>query len=524
MNKKFFAALTSAAMLLSSTGVVAFAEEFDDADVITETDYAPGVTPEEPDTTDVITLKDAFDKNVLTDLRANYPEIFKTADGKDKAKLKKDLLKDVTTVTASGVEDTKGIDLLTGLTDLTLTDGSFNTLDLSANTKLKTLKVTNDGALTNVTLPSTTTLTSVTLSGNKALTAIDLSNVGMLETAILNNNALGALDTSNNPYLKTLNVNRNSLNVLDASKNYVLNSVKAANNGLYEATLPVSVTVVDLSNNKISALDFSNLTKAADLNVSNNMLKTLKVAGIAYTNLNVSNNHLATLNLKDASGTINVANQIVYFNDGDKAVSLKDYDEAFARKDVLKKADGKFDVTDGTIDADGVLKFAKDATSASYKYNTQNASVPMEVTLVGEVLMNRLYNPNSGEHFYTKDAHEKDVLVGLGWQDEGIGWIAPKSGAPVYRLYNPNAGDHHYTMSANEKDTLVGIGWQYEGIGWYSAESVAAPVYDHIEVYREYNPNAKAAGAHNYTVSEIENDALVSLGWIDEGRAWFALK
>ena len=77
--------------------------------------------------------------------------------------------------------------------------------------------------------------------------------------------------------------------------------------------------------------------------------------------------------------------------------------------------------------------------------------------------MHRLYNPNSGEHFYTKDTNEKNWLVSLGWISEGIGWIAPNSSDyPVYRLYNANGGEHHYTMNKAEKDMLVKVGWKYE--------------------------------------------------------------
>ncbi|MBQ9058112.1 MAG: InlB B-repeat-containing protein [Atopobiaceae bacterium] len=129
--------------------------------------------------------------------------------------------------------------------------------------------------------------------------------------------------------------------------------------------------------------------------------------------------------------------------------------------------------------------------------------------------MHRLYNPNSGEHFYTARTAERDMLVGVGWKYEGIGWIAPaKSNNPVYRLYNKNAGDHHYTMNKAEKDMLVGVGWNYEGIGWYSSETKAVPLY------RQYNPNARA-GSHNYTTNKAENDMLVSVGWRAEGIGWY---
>ena len=36
-------------------------------------------------------------------------------------------------------------------------------------------------------------------------------------------------------------------------------------------------------------------------------------------------------------------------------------------------------------------------------------------------------------------------------------------------MYNANGGEHHYTMNKAEKDMLVKVGWKYEGIGWYSA-------------------------------------------------------
>ena len=132
--------------------------------------------------------------------------------------------------------------------------------------------------------------------------------------------------------------------------------------------------------------------------------------------------------------------------------------------------------------------------------------------------MYRLYNPNSGEHFYTAVKAERDMLTKVGWRYESVGWVAPvKSGTPVYRLYNPNAGDHHYTTNAAERDMLTKVGWKYEGIGWYSAENAGrAPLY------REYNPNARS-GAHNYTLSKAENDMLVRVGWRYEGLAWYAV-
>ncbi|GAB2025852.1 hypothetical protein OfM1_19240 [Lactovum odontotermitis] len=142
------------------------------------------------------------------------------------------------------------------------------------------------------------------------------------------------------------------------------------------------------------------------------------------------------------------------------------------------------------------------------------ASLALAVSANADTQMFRMYNPNSGEHFYTAKEAERSKLMNVGWYYEGIGWVAPDSGAPVYRLYNPNAGDHHYTTNAYEKDELVKAGWNDEGIGWYSGGSV--------KLYRDYNPNA-IAGAHNYTTSLFEAQSLVKAGWNDEGIAWFGV-
>ncbi len=132
--------------------------------------------------------------------------------------------------------------------------------------------------------------------------------------------------------------------------------------------------------------------------------------------------------------------------------------------------------------------------------------------------MYRLYNPYTGEHFYTASPYERDSLSGIGWNYEGVGWVAPRqSNTSVYRLYNPYAGDHHYTTSAGERDALKAVGWNDEGVGWYSDDARGVPLY------RQYNPYA-TVGTHNYTASKVENDMLVSVGWNAEGIGWYGMK
>ncbi|MBQ8603250.1 MAG: phosphodiester glycosidase family protein [Oscillospiraceae bacterium] len=132
--------------------------------------------------------------------------------------------------------------------------------------------------------------------------------------------------------------------------------------------------------------------------------------------------------------------------------------------------------------------------------------------------MYRMYNPNSGEHFYTGSTIERENLVNSGWHYEGVAFHSPHKGEPMYRLYNPNVGDHHYTGSTVERDNLISAGWVYEGVAFNSAP---ASEINHPQ-YRLYNPNA-VSGAHHYTGSVEERDMLISAGWKYEGIGFYSV-
>ena len=135
---------------------------------------------------------------------------------------------------------------------------------------------------------------------------------------------------------------------------------------------------------------------------------------------------------------------------------------------------------------------------------------------VGTQAMYRLYNPNSGEHFYTASPVERQAVIDAGWNDEGIGWTAPTEGIQVYRLYNSFAGEHHYTSSEVERDALMAAGWALEEGGWFSDSAEAVPLY------RTYNSNAYANN-HHYTTDRGEFEILLSLGWRNEGIGWYGV-
>lgn len=169
---------------------------------------------------------------------------------------------------------------------------------------------------------------------------------------------------------------------------------------------------------------------------------------------------------------------------------------------IVKQSDGSVTVTDSEL---GEAK-----------------SVSPAVFAEGQVY--RLYNPHTGEHFYTKNPQERDALASMGWSyeaDQTTKTISAseEGAAPVYRVYNPNSGLHHYTTDKQEALMLKTLGWSYEGISLYAYDkhyTKGTPTY---RVYCPF-PDANGQNQHIYTTSIGEVGALVALGYIDEGIAW----
>ncbi|HEM6393081.1 TPA: hypothetical protein U2D41_000482 [Streptococcus suis] len=126
----------------------------------------------------------------------------------------------------------------------------------------------------------------------------------------------------------------------------------------------------------------------------------------------------------------------------------------------------------------------------------------------------RLYNKQNGEHLYTTDKNEKDVLFTQhGWGYEGEAWYAPDpgQGSPVYRLYNAGLQNHLYTTDTNEVKVLT------SKHGW-TLDNNEQPVFysgGSAKIYRVYNQALR--GLHHWTTDENEYTVLPRYGWQQEG-------
>lgn len=135
---------------------------------------------------------------------------------------------------------------------------------------------------------------------------------------------------------------------------------------------------------------------------------------------------------------------------------------------------------------------------------------PTVGTPSGSISIYRLHNPSTGEHLYTSDKHESDVLSSGGWEYEGIGWQAPQNGQSVYRLYSPVTRVHLFTTDENEVRVLSSQGWQVDNNGqplFYSGGNRS--------VYRLYNPTSRM---HLITLDMNEYTILGNQGWNQEGE------
>ena len=149
------------------------------------------------------------------------------------------------------------------------------------------------------------------------------------------------------------------------------------------------------------------------------------------------------------------------------------------------------------------------------------------VTVVGNtgdqtlIPIHRLYNPKNGEHLYTADTNEVNVLyTSRGWGKEGIGWYTTTSGTPVYRLYSPKFNNHLYTSDRNEINIITqSYGWVLDNV----INNVPQPVMyskGSTPIYRLYNP--KLSDQHHLTTDLNEYQIIPKWGWRQEGIAMYA--
>lgn len=128
-----------------------------------------------------------------------------------------------------------------------------------------------------------------------------------------------------------------------------------------------------------------------------------------------------------------------------------------------------------------------------------------------QVTMYRAYNPTADYHFFTISFPEFGNAVGNGYRDESSGRPGfavldnlTAESTSIHRMYNLNTGRHYYTLSDGERDFLVTVGWRFEKEEGFMS---ASPVMGATEIFRLYNRNS---GVHLYTENPAVKDSILA--------------
>jgi hypothetical protein len=214
----------------------------------------------------------------------------------------------------------------------------LNSLDVSDNTLLTTLKCNNNGLL-NLNTSGLTSLTYLDCSDNQRV-ALEINSFNVVTISILTfdflsnvaliyldcgRNELPSLDVSGNTLLNTLNCGWNSLTSLDVSANTELTNLDCRSNyviGVSPEGWPAGMSTLENLNvsanlalttlncgwNSLTSLNVSANTALTDLSCQYNQISTLDVSGnTALFMLECHNNQLTSLDVKNGNN-INMFN------------------------------------------------------------------------------------------------------------------------------------------------------------------------------------------------------------------------
>ena len=209
-------------------------------------------------------------------------------------------IRNVTYIDCRGKEinDLKGIEYFTALTNLGCSNNQLTALDVRKNTALTSLDC-RQNRLTVLDVSSNTALTHLDCGRNQ-LTALDVSKNTALTYLNCYSNQLTALDVSKNTELKSLNCSGNQLTALDVSSHTALTYLNCYSNQLTALDVSSNTKLISLDcyMNQLTALDVSKNTALTYLNCYSNQLTALDVSkNTELKSLNCSGNQLTALDV-----------------------------------------------------------------------------------------------------------------------------------------------------------------------------------------------------------------------------------
>lgn len=152
----------------------------------------------------------------------------------------------------------------------------------------------------------------------------------------------------------------------------------------------------------------------------------------------------------------------------------------------------------------------------------------------------RAFSHSADYHFFTTSKAEFDNAVAHDYRDETTnttGFLVyatdpHRDAEPLYRLYNLQSGQHYYTRNVNERNSLVNInpppesGTDTRTIGWRDEDTVgfisARPQPGMVEIFRLYNTNS---GTHLFVEDPQVRDGILAQFpgiWVEQSSLGYA--
>ena len=212
-------------------------------------------------------------------------------------------------VHSKAINDLKGIEYFTSITNLDCSYNQLTSLDVSKNTALTKLSCYSN-QLTSLDVSKNTALKEIDCSGNQ-LTSLDLSKNTELTRLKCNSNDLTSLDVSKNTKLVNLNCHSNKLTSLDVSKNTELKVLNCGFNKLTSLNVSYNTALNELfcSNNNLTSLNLSYNTALNELGCSDNKFASLDLRSCALlTDLSCYGNSMLAIDVSGCQAIASLVN------------------------------------------------------------------------------------------------------------------------------------------------------------------------------------------------------------------------
>lgn len=213
---------------------------------------------------------------------ANFRKMLKAKeyDADENGKLSESEIKAIKNIDVAGklVGNLKGLEYFTELEELTCTNSSLTSLDITKNTKLKKVEC-GKNPIKSIDLSKNTELLEFGC-GLGRLENVDFSNNKKIQKIETYNCPLNSINLKNCTNLKYLDCTGGEIAIFDLNDNVNLTTLICSSNKFFTLDLSKNTKLVELyvSNNAISEIDLSNKNNLETFDCSNTFIKNLDVS------------------------------------------------------------------------------------------------------------------------------------------------------------------------------------------------------------------------------------------------------